>query len=393
MFNKIPCIKKRSICDNFESLESLVDYIKSNDRTEFKAIQEARNAGKGSEVYDYNKKNKIPCVTVNFTFDKYVKNCNLLSPTGYLYMDVDGTQELDIDFTYVAAYWKSLSNNGYSIILKVKGLNPHKLKASFEAIGLLTGIEYDKRAISIDRQTVLSYDPDAYYNEDAEELDISNEELYYDNNIKNILPYSSDCDSTVLNYNNLEEVIANLPYQITYNNEGYYDFGKKKLEFSKAYYPFGTIAKGRRNAILSMFMNQLIALNRNFPIEKLISLAMFMNYKRNLPPLEKKEVLSIVKSKYAKRHKLQLVINATRRFLFDPEAQMTTKQKQGVCFKVCNKLRTTEVKAKIKKAMVEWTSEDGKMSIRKLANKAKVSGESVRKYNEEIVSELTSETS
>jgi len=35
--------------------------------------------------------------------------------------------------------------------------------------------------------------------------------------------------------------------------------------------------------------------------------------------------------------------------------------------------------------MVEWTSEDGKMSIRKLANKAKVSGESVRKYNEEIV--------
>ncbi|MFT6111553.1 MAG: hypothetical protein ACJAXV_000326 [Bacteroidia bacterium] len=390
MFNKIPCIKNRNISDSFENLESLVNYIKSKDRIEFKAIKKAREAGKGSNLYNGIKKGSIPCVAVNFTFNKSVRNSNLLSPTGFLYMDVDGTRELDIDFTYVAAYWKSLSNNGYSIILKVKGLNPLKLKASYETIGLLTGIEYDKQAISRDRLTVLSHDSNAYYNDKAEILDISKDELYYDNNIKTTLSHSSDCDSTVLNYNNLEEVIANLPYQITYNNEGYYDFGKDKLEYSKAYFPFGVVAKGRRNSILSMFMNQLIALNRNFPIEKFISLAMFMNNKKNFPALDKVEVLTIVKSKFVKRSKLQLVINATRRFLFDPEAQMTTKQKRGVCFKVCNKLRTEETKAKIRKAILDWTPEDGYMSIRKIAKKAKVSNETVRKYKEGIIYELIS---
>lgn len=73
----------------------------------------------------------MPAISVGFSFSNgYINGINIDSPTGYLYLDVDGAIETDfeINTAYVCAYWRSLSNTGMSLVVKVEGLTPYNLK-------------------------------------------------------------------------------------------------------------------------------------------------------------------------------------------------------------------------------------------------------------------------
>src|SRR5690606_29434466 len=89
-------------------------------------------------------------------------------PTGYLYIDVDGCLDIDLYSPYISAYWKSLSGTGYSIVVAVKGLTKKNYKEATLEVSEVLDLPIDKGAISIDRLTCISYDPDAYYNPNAE---------------------------------------------------------------------------------------------------------------------------------------------------------------------------------------------------------------------------------
>ena len=221
MFNKIKNITNKKIIDNFSDLKALVGYIQSNEREEISDILKARKFGKGTQEYSNIKKYKLPCVIINFNHkDNYVKGFTVNNPTVYLYLDIDNKDSLgDLDFNYVSAYWKSLSNNGYSVVVKVKGLTTDNLKESYRHIGSMLDINYDAAAISIDRVTILSYDPNAYFSNDTEIIDLSQivgKEKSTHSDIKNIFYLDYNHNGYKIRTDNLDEVIEQSDIELKY---------------------------------------------------------------------------------------------------------------------------------------------------------------------------------
>lgn len=396
MFNKIQSVTNRKIIDNFSDLKSLVNYIKSTKREEINHILEARKTGKGSAEYKNIKKYKLPCAIINFNHkNNYVNGSTVTNSTDYLYLDIDDADSLgDIDFNYVSAYWKSLSNNGYSIVVKVNGLTPYNLQESYRYVGNILDINYDAAAISIDRVTVLSYDPNAYYSSNTRIIDLS--EIIVDtkksthsvsNNIFN-LGYHQNGDK--IRIDNLNEVIEQSNVEINYNEDGVFDLGTdNKISYSKIIIPFKSIKKGKREKVLSSITHQLISFNKNWVKKRIVAYIYSINQNKMQPPLKDQEVNTIVNKKFKQRNELEPMVNAKRRILYDPNFNLSGKQKSLLALKTCNKSTVEKSKAKIRIVLQNWNyNELGKITQKKVIQITKMNKKTVGKYYTEIITEL-----
>ncbi len=308
-FNVVEAFTKRKITRNFNSLEELTNYIKSEDRKELKQIKEARSYGKGSKEYD-KIKGELPCVAINFNYENdYIKGENVSIPTGYMYIDIDNPKfdMGDVDRRYVAAYWRSLSNSGYTTILKVEGLDAYHLKEQCRDVAGRLDIPVDFNAVSTDRLTVLSYDHDVYYNPNAETIILPAFEIPQDSetNNKNI---GYDCHEENLIFNNLKEVVQSLNLDLEKeSNNGIVDLVEvlgKKLSYAEYFLPYREIKEGEREKILSSSTEQLIALNPQASRKLLKKIVVEAN-KKMQPPLSRNEVDTIFNKKYNKRNLLK----------------------------------------------------------------------------------------
>src|SRR5690625_1902027 len=171
-FNITKSLVKKNITDNW-SLEELVSFIRKPSKEHLIKVEASRNLySVCKESYESLKKS-FPCFIPNFTFNNsYVRGSNLDSPTGYLYIDIDRNTSVDLSSPYIASYWKSLSNNGYTVLVSVSGLNKDSLKESTEYVSELLNLPLDSCAISIDRNVVISYDPNAYYNKVSQTIQL-----------------------------------------------------------------------------------------------------------------------------------------------------------------------------------------------------------------------------
>lgn len=392
MFNKIQNITDRRITGAFENLESLVNYIKSPDRPEVKNILKAREIGKGTEEYRKIKTSAIPCAPINFNHNEYVKSSTITNPTGYIYLDIDDEDSLgDIDLNYVAAYWKSLSNTGYSVIVKADGLSHENLKDAYNQIGDLLDIRYDSAAISKDRLTVLSYDPEAYFNTDYNEIQLEGKKETHYSIIENTLSLCYDYNGSIIRYNNLEEIIIRSNIQPSYDENGIYDFGSNsKIQFSKVIIPFQNIKEGRRNTIMTSIIHQLVALNPNCPREKLFQLSHYINNDRMSPPLPKKVISEAFGTKYAAKETLKPILNASKRFLYDEQLNLTAYQKRCLTAKKIGADRVEKSKKKIRGVLSNWDYEKmGKITNKKVASVTGMNIKTVNKYCSKLRKELS----
>lgn len=389
MFNKIQCTRKREIIDNFASLEDLVNYVRSDQRDEFKYILEARKFGKRTPEYDQIKGFHIPCGVINFNHQNIVRSSTIINPTGYLYLDIDNEDDIgNLDFNYIAAYWKSLSNQGYSIIVKVKGLTPHNLKESYIYIGNELDLKYDTRAVSKDRLTVLSYDPKAYFNDNVIEFDVSEiESTHYNSKKSFFIDY--DYNGYKIRYDNLDEKIEEVKSNIIYNENGWFDFGKdNKLEYTKIFVP-RRINEGNRNSIISSITHNLIALNPNTPKNQLFKNIQAINQGYCNPPLEYREVNEIFNKKYRQKEILFLKPNATRRFIFDPNFEFSGYDKRVIAITAINKGRVENSKNKIREAIKNWDYDTySKITIKNLVKVTGMNKKTIQKYYKSIRDEL-----
>lgn len=162
--NTYGCIKNPNVISSI----SINNWFKSISNSEYsETIQKARIG-----ELDYNKtKESLPCVTYNFLFDGYKKDNNIISSTGYLYIDVDdNTFDISsINYDKIFAYYKSFGGKGYAIIVKVDGLNLANFKSTYLFIVDDLGIDkfIDIQAIKASQFNVLSYDKDIYVNENS----------------------------------------------------------------------------------------------------------------------------------------------------------------------------------------------------------------------------------
>ena len=383
MFNYFKSITKSSTVLGMVELDKFLYTIKNGDE-HLEQIKKARIAYTiDKNEYKFIKLNSLPCYTLNFRFNKTRKNTNIIDSTGFVYLDVDGQTDINLSNPMIFASWLSLSGNGRGILVKVENINSSNFKVQYNQIAQALEIDADDGARKATQPNVLSYDPNLYVNYDSDKWvvnyneSIESEKAQYSVNIN-----TSDTIGTVvgsyeypLRFDNLSELIEN----VEFNGEVIHDF-KTKVEYSITMIPFKGIPEGKRNNILIAIAYQIAALNKGITYDMLFKIMRSINTDHCIRPIPLTELNSIVN--YAiKQEAPEPIKNAERRFVFNSDYDLTTKEKRQEVIKVINQDRVKQSKLKIEKAIEIWDFIiDGTITQRGLARKAKMNIKTIKKY-------------
>ncbi|MCH3884402.1 BT4734/BF3469 family protein [Tenacibaculum aquimarinum] len=282
--------------DIYEYLER----IKSPSESILSSILKTRGYyNKDKDQYDYLK-SKLPCFTLNFSFKNRKCNENIKVPTGFIYLDLDGSTSFDYYNQYVFASWLSPSKNGRGILVKVEGLNLNNFKYTYIVIAQHLNINVDIRAAKATQYTVHSYDENIYFNE---------------NSITWLINNTSETKSSftptrsILKEKRKDRDIMGVNPTLRYNNYDNIDYkGKKYLYFKNEKKLMATviipriIKKGSRNSILSAIAYQMRALNIHISFAFLLSYIKSVNLYHCKPVLYDNEITTIVKNIMSKKN-------------------------------------------------------------------------------------------
>ncbi|MEG0926785.1 BT4734/BF3469 family protein [Chryseobacterium sp.] len=403
MINKISHCTNRTITDSFKDIKEVVEFIRNPPPEHLKQVEYARSLERGSEEYKTIKISRLPAVTINFNFsDNYILGKNVAESTGYLYMDVDGMieQDLEINKTYVCAYWRSLSNTGLTLVVKVEGLTPDNFKIATQEIAKLLDLPFDKRAISIDRLTVLSYDTNAYYNDNVDVFPVAEMipvELVQDGSAEKSTHYNTintnsigyDCNGYKLRFNNLDELLQS--YDIVYDEHGFYDLGRDtKLNYAQIFVPFKKVSEGNRENILKSITYQLVALNKEVDRNILLKYLYSVNSGKMNPPLKNNEVMETFEKVYRQLNGIKPIINAERRFIYDKAKKLSPTDKRKLNLKKINQDRKDKTISEILNIMQEWDySLNGKITIKKLCEATGKNRKTIQTYYKGLKTEIS----
>jgi hypothetical protein len=353
-------------------------------------ITSARNG-----LLDYNKtKASLPCITYNFLYNGYKKDSNIISSTGFLYIDIDD-KSFDIkilDENKVLAYYKSFGGKGYAIIVRVDGLNQDNFKSTYCSITEDLGVALfiDKNAIKASQFNVLSYDKDIFTNEDSYVFKALNKKVSstiikpFSTNIKKVSSTIIIKDGEEKEKKKGEEekcLDVNdtfLNSKIRFNNINDYFIGSEDdykifANKEKLCIPFipQNIKEGCRNTTVFSILSQYALLNINADNGFLKSLAGSINL-HCYPSLCDLELNSIVASVVKKRADGTLVTNynSDRRIIFNPNSKLTPIEKQKKSAVLMGKFKTDKTQQAMCDSIEAWNFEEyGKITQAKIAEK------------------------
>ncbi|WP_405608369.1 hypothetical protein [Polaribacter sp. Asnod1-A03] len=358
--------------DVYEFIES----IKKPKKDVFKLILEARKCYKNNKYrYDYIK-TILPCFTLNFNFRHKKSNENIKSPTGLIYLDLDDEKEIDLNNRYIFASWLSLSNNGRGILVKVENLNLENFKETYVAIAKELNLRLDMHAGKATQYNVHSFDEYLYLNEDSLTWIVDNSV------IENSTPISplkrkKKKDNSVLGgkqkirFNNFDE--------FDFNGRKYVFFKEEKKLMASIVVPKNIVA-GRRNSIVYAIAYQLKGLNPQISYSYLKKYIDSINIYHCKPTLKNDEITTIVKNVISAKS-VKLTLNSPRRFLFNPEAKLTFKQKMKIVNPLTGKVRTDKTISEIKEHIIFWdVIKNGKVTQRALTRVTGKNKKTIEKY-------------
>jgi hypothetical protein len=323
MFSIIQNVKNRNIIGQINSVAEFVEHLKDAKRIEVPEILKLREIKVKNNDYQTIKMD-LPSICFNYTFkNNYINADNTDESTGYLYFDIDGEKDFDYDTTYVTALWRSVGGNGFGLLVKVKNLLKENFKESYEYIVNILDIPYDKACNDCSRINIISFDTEAYYNEYADEIDLMEFNATIINELKK-LPHSNSSKINNLGYyhngggnirfNNLSDVLAKKDFK--FNEEGYYDFGKNKIEYCKCYTPRKIIPVGLRNQRLVAYAYCIISINPEAGFTMFKRYLQKYNDKCFRLPLEMEEIDEIATKVYNLRGKVEPNNKAKKRIIY-----------------------------------------------------------------------------
>ncbi|MEE1897446.1 BT4734/BF3469 family protein [Flavobacterium rakeshii] len=372
---------KDSKVQDIVSLESILQIIKRGD-TNLPFIQSARLVGKSNPLYDIIKTTSLPTFRFNFLFKDSATNNNITEPTGLIYLDCDNTDVVP-DSLYIHAKWKSLSDTGFGILVKVNGLTLENYTDTYNNLSKLIGITSDTGARKVTQQTVLSHDPNLYYNPDSLLFDCTESKKVSCPTIKK----KEKCigtDETFLNKSNNEDTIRfnNIDEYFTgeYSELNYRLFNEKVMICS----PFipNRIEEGNRNKNLFYLLSQYALLNPHVGKSWLRAIAGTIN-KKMYPNLSSSEINCVIDSVLTKRedNSLELYLNEERRVLYNPKYLFTKQQKMEIVNRELGKLKSDHTKEIIYLVLEDWDfNTNGKITQKKVARLANRGESTVKSY-------------
>ncbi|MDY6026460.1 BT4734/BF3469 family protein [Bergeyella zoohelcum] len=371
--NLCQSITSRNIIYSVRNLEEYINLIK-DEKPQNALIMKLRSLDRANPEFDKIKKHQLPCAVLHFNYDRYIRQDKTLSSTGYLYFDIDETIDEEIlkSNPYIAAYWKSVSGRGYGLAVNVLGITLENYNSAFPKIAEILKLPIDPQAKSKDRLTVLSYDPNAYYNPEAliikvEDLDLSSENspIFRDIVKKNSPVVYNVTENSKIRYDNLEDIIKNMNFNFV---DGVCDLKDNKIPYTSAFIP-KNVKKGNREKTLGLFCENFLALNPHIAKEHFERMIKSFNIKNLEEPLGARELKSIIDKKWSKRYYLKPFHNNQRRFIFE-NTNLPLVDKRRKIMDAVNEDRKEKTKKKqerIKDILENWNcQEDEKVTAKKI---------------------------
>ena len=368
------------------SIEDVLQIIKNGDEY-LQIINTARLYGKGSAIYDNIKTNLLPSFRFNFLFEDSASNKNIIASTGLIYLDVDGVDTIPTN-DYIFASWKSLSNKGYGLLVKVDNLTLDNYSNVYNQLTEIIGINSDAGARKATQQTILSYDKNLYCNPNSNIYNYSENKKVSNHPI---LEEREECivtndtflsiDSDTIQFNNIESYFTN-----EYENELYRVFDEK-IKICSPFIPI-RIEVGKRNSTLFYLLSQYALLNPKAGKQFFKAISETIN-KKMYPRLESNEIESIINSVLLKRedNSLKLFYNEERKILFNPNALITGKEKMKIVNQVLGNIKSQLTKETIYIALENWDFESyGAITQKKIVELTGKSIATVKRYWKEFKS-------
>ncbi|WP_282073194.1 BT4734/BF3469 family protein [Polaribacter atrinae] len=320
-------------------------------------------------------KEKLPCFTLNFSFNTKKTNDNIKAPTGLIYLDIDNETNIDLTNKLIFVSWKSLSNNGRGVLVKVDNLTKDNFKSTYLSIAKELNIEADKNANKPTQYCIHSYDEDIYSNDDSITWKCIKEENKKPPT-KSILRKKRKDSSQVgvftkLRFNNIDDY--------DFKGNDYLYFENEKEEIAVVFIP-NSISKGGRNNIISSIANQIKALNSNISFDDFKRLVQGVNFKHCKPPLSENEVSYII-SKIFDSKDNKLLFNEEKRFLFNPKGNLSHKEKMKIINPIMGKRQSNKTIEEIRGILNNWNIlKDGKVTQKSLQKVSKKNVKTIEKY-------------
>ncbi|PWB24666.1 BT4734/BF3469 family protein [Flavobacterium sp. HTF] len=375
LINKFQNGKNSNVISSLPIID-ILKTIKEGD-SNLQTIQSLRQIGKANDLFDDIKISKLPTFRFNFNFNQKATNDNIKSNTGLLYIDVDGETTITNN-EYVMASWKSISETGFGILVKVNGLTLQNFSDTYTEVSDLLGIRADIGAKKATQQTVLSYDPNLYYNESSLTYQIAKKVSFVDNKkerercITTNDTFFKD-DSTKLRFDNTDEYFSDdTPYVV---------FTDHKENMCIPFIP-RRIESGNRNSTMFFILSQYALLNQTKGEPFLRACANVINQNMH-PQLKESEIKGIISSVMKKRNEntLDVHLNKERRILFNPNLKMDKKEKQKIVCQEISKLRRDKTSQEIYEVLENWDFEkEGKITQKKVANQTNKSTVTIKRY-------------
>lgn len=362
------------------SLTEVLQIIKEGD-SNLPLITFARTMVKGSLKYDKFKKSMLPTFRFNFLFKESASNNNITKPTGLIYLDADNLDEIP-DNPYVLAKWKSLSDTGFGILVKVDNLTLENYTETYDQLSEVIGVSTDNGARKATQQTIQSYDPNLYHNPDSLVFHSTENKKVSSAPIKEKREKGIGTNETFPNRNEKPIRFNNIGdyFQDEFTDAEYRIFNVK-IRICNPFIPM-TIEQGKRNTTMFFLMSQYSLLNDRAGKPILRALADSVNRKM-YPKLSDKEIDSVIKSVLKKRTEetLELYCNQERRILFNPAISMTAEQKRKIVNTELGKMKSDHTQESIYLLFDEWDFEaDGKITQKKVAAKSGLSESTVKRH-------------
>lgn len=338
------------------TVDEVLHKIKNGDENLLN-IKNAREFGKSHQKYDEIKKTVLPTYRFNFIFEGYAKDINIIESTGLIYIDVDDTIEIPHS-DYIYAKWRSLSNKGYGILVKVDNLTLDNFKEVYASLGMALGVKVDDGARKAIQQNVLSYDPYLYFNADSRVYQCKDIKKASLNNIKKkkecISVNEAFKDTFAIN----ERIDNSYEYFVGDNYDKDYLYFENKVTICAPYMPWNGVEKGNRNNFLFRVLSQFALLNPHLGRDYLFNKSIYFNKKMN-PNLTKTEINSVITSVINKREEgsLKIYYNKERLILFNPNKKLTKSEKSKIKGMIVGAKRAKLTEVAIYEIIENWDFE------------------------------------
>jgi hypothetical protein len=367
-------IKQISVYDWF-------DFIKRGDFS-----IEILSARSGNKDYNEVKTKIVPCVTYNFTFNKYKNIENILNPTGLLYIDIDAPDFNinNIDKKLVFAFYKSFGGKGYSIIVKVDNLSQNNFDETYAYICGQLGISdyVDLGAKKTTQFNVVSFDKELYLNADSKIFkSINITPLSKTKREEKAYSTQWGVNGNSVRFDNRDDYLQN-KQDFVKNLEGF-DFIQAKLLYKK-------VSKNRNNILLAYCTN-IVCLNPNIYEDRLHSILSAVNFNNFTNPVDESQLQRIIQSvlKYKKEGILYPCGVIKRKALFGENCTLSKNEKLAVCREVSAESKEKISKEKIRSILDSWDFNNiNKITQKAIYENHPISKKTVEKYYREFKKEI-----